>query len=538
MQIRHKLIVVLTILFTSLIVVGGAGFFVLKSAETRVESAQSAASIRIETLSGLKDKIAKIRTYAFLHAFNFDMDAKATVEQKVSLLDKEIYAGFQLYQGLPRESDNDLVMLKKDISLFDQYKSVRDQMLEKSRNNDSSSAREIITKDLSQVAEQLDQTITTHIQFNQENLKQSYIAIAETNHQVNRGLGIFVGVIVLISFAISIRIYKEVGGGLLDIQQFVGAVAKTKDFTARLHFKGKNEFAQLALTLNQLFETLQVSFKQFADSTTQMNQSSQVMKSFSEQVGVSAKESTQVSQATLQSIQNVQRLMGEVSHKSTQAEAVANSASAYVENCSNVISHTLQDVNNVIQSVNEVGRSISTLENYTKDVDRIVLVIKEVAEQTNLLALNAAIEAARAGETGRGFAVVADEVRKLAERTSLSTMEIKDTIQSINQQTLAASGYMKKAEGKIAEIVKGSDAAMNAMSEIDETSEKLTSCIHAIAAAVNVQEKEASQVVNQVDILSTNATQTERLAIENVEKSAGLAMLAEDQTNRIQLFKY
>jgi methyl-accepting chemotaxis protein len=58
------------------------------------------------------------------------------------------------------------------------------------------------------------------------------------------------------------------------------------------------------------------------------------------------------------------------------------------------------------------------------EIQRVIVLLKDISDQTALLALNAAIEAARAGDSGRGFAVVADEVRRLAERSKAAAADI------------------------------------------------------------------------------------------------------------------
>uniref|UniRef100_UPI0030D7F769 methyl-accepting chemotaxis protein n=1 Tax=Pseudomonas sp. EL_65y_Pfl2_R96 TaxID=3088699 RepID=UPI0030D7F769 len=78
---------------------------------------------------------------------------------------------------------------------------------------------------------------------------------------------------------------------------------------------------------------------------------------------------------------------------------------------------TVGAIQNMADELGQTSALVLGLADKSREVGRVLDVIRNIADQTNPLALNAAIEAARAGESGRGFAVVADEVRALAHRT-------------------------------------------------------------------------------------------------------------------------
>lgn len=83
--------------------------------------------------------------------------------------------------------------------------------------------------------------------------------------------------------------------------------------------------------------------------------------------------------------------------------------------------------------VDQVVETMQGINDRSKKIAGIIVVIDGVSFKTNILALNAAVEAARAGEQGRGFAVVAGEVRNLAQRSAAAARSLKDLAQQLVQ---------------------------------------------------------------------------------------------------------
>jgi len=181
-----------------------------------------------------------------------------------------------------------------------------------------------------------------------------------------------------------------------------------------------------------------------------------------------------------------------VSNIATELAASASEVNAATEEIASttqeVSQNTQTQVNSLVE-INKMANEIKSLSHEvmssTKNINKVMDLIKNISEQTNLLALNASIEAGRAGEHGRGFAVVADEVRKLAEVSQNAVSETSTKIEEITNRINLTVSYI----GNITEDIEGATAAgeenSTAMEGISASSEQQTASMEEITSTAN-----------------------------------------------------
>jgi methyl-accepting chemotaxis protein len=189
----------------------------------------------------------------------------------------------------------------------------------------------------------------------------------------------------------------------------------------------------------------------------------------------------------------------------------------------------LNRTNRAIQSSAEI---INILGHRADDIGKIIEVIDDLAEQTNLLALNAAIEAARAGEHGLGFAVVADEVRKLAEKSTQSTKEIADLIQSIQREARQAVENMEHSTRIVEEGLNLGNDLGSALHKISDVVTEVYKFSQEIGAATNEQSVGSSQIAKATNRL-TEITQEINSAVEEQASGAQAVVRAMDKMREL-----
>ena len=229
--------------------------------------------------------------------------------------------------------------------------------------------------------------------------------------------------------------------------------------------------------------------------------------------------------------------ISQVADNANQARQIAEKAGNISVQGNSVVARATQSMESINEFVSHSTGIIRSLGDESSRISSIVNVIKEIADQTNLLALNAAIEAARAGEQGRGFAVVADEVRKLAERTTLSTREISEMIETIQQRAGEAVGSMEEGTERVAEGVTQANTVRELMDRLNDETKGVMAAINDINSALSEQRSASNLIAGQVEKIAQMAEDNSTSVNQVAASAQHMESLASNMSSIVKHFR-
>lgn len=344
-------------------------------------------------------------------------------------------------------------------------------------------------------------------------------------------------VIVLVLGVLSITVYRSVRGPLDQMRQTMERIATDSDLTVSLDVNGAPELSSIAQSFNTMVEQMRHLIGQISGATGQLagsaTQMTRVSLQANDSINSQRAEIEQVAAAMNEMVSTAQEVARNA--ESADTEARETQTEAYKGN--QIVSEAVTATNDLVVDVEHVSERIRTLETDSESIGSVVDVIKGIAEQTNLLALNAAIEAARAGEQGRGFAVVADEVRTLAQRTQISTQEIQEAIERLQDGTRNAVTAMETGQSRAQNAGAKAQEAGHALQTISQAVGSITDMNAQIASAseeqTSVSEEINRSLVNIHEASNSSAEGAESMA----QASEELAQLSGDLQAMVRQFK-
>jgi len=332
-------------------------------------------------------------------------------------------------------------------------------------------------------------------------------------------------VLVWVGRHVGLELHKGIQRILVHLEQLANC-----DLTDTIEVSGPEEIARMLAAIEKTSDGLR-------DAARAIHRSSELLAAASEELSQTAHQSAenakdndaQTQQAASAmaemdaAIQEVARFAEQAAHSASQMENSANDGTS-------AVTAAVVAVRGIAQATEQVSTRIDALGEHSQTIGRIVTTIEDIAGQTNLLALNAAIEAARAGEAGRGFAVVASEVRRLAERTTHATVEVRQIVGSIQQETAETINAMQSSGGQVEAGVGKTEAAGTVLNAIHELARNAGHQASHIATISEQQSSAVHEIHANIAQVSRMTGQSTQVAEETSAACKALSQIAGELT--------
>jgi methyl-accepting chemotaxis protein len=502
---------------------------------------QAGADIEQVTVPSIKalDQInlltLRLRTLSYRLLINREADVVQNSYSQLNERNAQIDAARKVYEPLIA-SDEEHAVYNQFVQVLGQYRQLEARVVQLSQANDLPAIREMINRDLLQSMEQITTAMDKLVKINTEQTRDINQTAANDYDSAFTLVIVLLVAATVLTFLCAIVLTRSIVKPIDEVLAVAEQIA-SGNLTHSIRPEGSDEAARLQQAIARMQEQLRDTLQQISGSATQLASAAEELNSVTEESARGLQQQNNEIEQAATAVTEMTSAVEEVARNAVSTSEASAEATRSATDGRDLVLETVSAIERMSNDVQSTSVLVGNLAEQSRDIGKVLDVIRGLADQTNLLALNAAIEAARAGEAGRGFAVVADEVRALAHRTQQSTQEIERMVSSIQGGTEQAVSSMRNSTERAESTLNIARGAGSALDTITGAVAQINERNLVIASAAEEQAQVAREVDRNLVNINDLSVQSATGAHQTSAASAELSRLAVDLNSLVGRFK-
>ncbi|AUO44408.1 methyl-accepting chemotaxis protein [Pseudomonas ogarae] len=513
------------------------GVFALTQMSTIRASGESIARNSVPSIKALDEftqLTLRLRVLSYRLLTNREPDIQQKTYDLFEQRNQQIRAAQTAYEKLI-SSPEERTAYDQYVQLLGQYRQLEERMKTLSRNNQIEDLRALLNTELLSNSEAVNVVLGRLLEINNQ---QADALDQGAEQQYSRAFNLVVTLLVvataltlLFAWLLTNSITKPIANALDAAEE----IAKG-NLTRPIVVDGSDEAGRLLRAMSTMQEKLRDTLQRISGSATQLASAAEELNSVTDESARGLTQQNNEIEQAATAVNEMTSAVEEVARNAVSTSEASKNATTSAGDGRDLVQETVSAIERMSADVQSTAALIGNLADESRDIGKVLDVIRGLADQTNLLALNAAIEAARAGEAGRGFAVVADEVRALAHRTQQSTSEIERMIGSIQSGTEHAVDSMRNSTERAESTLNIARGAGMSLDTINTAIVEINERNLVIASAAEEQAQVAREVDRNLVNIRDLSVQSATGANQTSAASAELSRLAVDLNSMVGRF--
>ena len=488
----------------------------------------------IKALDRFTEVSIRLRVLSYRLLVNREPEIQQKTIELFAMRNKQVTEAQALYEKLisgPKEQ----ALYDQYVQLLGQYRQLESRLIALSRADKVDELQDLLNKEMLNNSDEMNVVLSKLVDYNTDALvKTKDDASDEYDSAFNLVVGLLIAATVLTTiFALLLTnsITRPIAAALAAAEHIAEG-----NLTRPINVDGTDEAGRLLAAMQTMQNKLRDTLNRISGSATQLASAAEELNAVTDESARGLSQQNDEIEQAATAVNEMTSAVEEVARNATSTSEASKAATASAGDGRDLVMETVGAIERMSSDVQSTAELIGNLANESRDIGKVLDVIRGLADQTNLLALNAAIEAARAGEAGRGFAVVADEVRALAHRTQQSTSEIERMIGSIQGGTEHAVNSMRNSTERAESTLNIAKGAGLALDTINSAVEEINERNLVIASAAEEQAQVAREVDRNLVNIRDLSAQSTTGANQTTAASSELSRLAVDLNTMVSRF--